>query len=219
MLVVADKQALRIGGEGGFAGSAEAKEDRRVLPVHVGVRGAVHGSHALQRKEVVHHGEHALLHLSAIPCVQDHLLFGGDVEGDAGLAIEAKLLVVGDFGFGGVIDNEIGFEGLQFVFAWADEHILDEMGLPSDFHDEADRHAGVFVGPAIGVDDEEALVGKLLKGELVDLVPGLLAHRVVVVGVAWRVPPDGVLAVVVDDEVFVFGGAPGVDAGHDVDRA
>ena len=114
----------------------------------------MHGSHALEGEEIVHHGEHALLHLSAIPCVEDDLLFGGDVEGDAGLGIQTEFLIIGDFGFRGVIDNEVGFEVLKFFFAWTDEHVLDEVSLPSDFDDEANGHAGIFVSAAIGVNNE-----------------------------------------------------------------
>ncbi len=32
-------------------------------------------------------------------------------------------------------------------------------------------------------------------------------------------PPHGVSGVVVDDDILIFGGAAGVDAGHDVDGA
>ena len=32
-------------------------------------------------------------------------------------------------------------------------------------------------------------------------------------------PPHGVLGVIVDDDILVFGGAAGVDAGHNVDGA
>src|SRR5699024_5685935 len=62
VLVVADKQTLGVGGQGGLAGAGQAEEQSSVLAVHVGVGGAVHGGHALQGQVVVHHGEHALLH-------------------------------------------------------------------------------------------------------------------------------------------------------------
>ena len=50
------------------------------------------------RQVVVHHGEHALLHLAAVPGVDDDLLAGGDVEGHAGLGVQTQLLVVLDLG-------------------------------------------------------------------------------------------------------------------------
>jgi hypothetical protein len=67
----------------------------------------VHGSHAVQGQVVVHHGEHALLHLAAVPGVQDDLLLGGEVEDNSGLGVQAQLLVVLDLGLGGVVNNEV----------------------------------------------------------------------------------------------------------------
>ena len=96
VLVVADELTLRIGGEGCLAGSGETEEDGGVLAVHVGVGRAVHGCDALQREVVVHHGEHTLLHLAAVPGVEDNLLLAAYVEGDAGVAAESELLEVGD---------------------------------------------------------------------------------------------------------------------------
>ena len=165
VLVVADEQTLGVGGQGGLAGAGQAEEDGGVLAVHVGVGGAVHGGNALQRQVVVHHGEHALLHLAAVPGVDDDLLTGGDVEGDAGLGVQAQLLVVLDLGLGGVVDDEVGLEVLQLLLGRADEHVLDEVCLPCDLHDEADGHAGVVVGAAEGVHDVQLLVGQLLDGD------------------------------------------------------
>ncbi len=39
------------------------------------------------------------------------------------------------------------------------------MGLPCNFHDEADFHAGVLVGTAEAVNDEQTLAAELLDGE------------------------------------------------------
>ena len=50
------------------------KADRCVFTVHICVCGAVHGSDALQRQIVVHHGEHTFFHFSAVPCIDDNLL-------------------------------------------------------------------------------------------------------------------------------------------------
>ena len=79
VLVIADEQTLRVGGQGGLAGAGQTEEDGSVLALLIGVGRAVHGSHALQRQEVVHHGEHTLLHLAAVPGVDDDLLLAGDV--------------------------------------------------------------------------------------------------------------------------------------------
>src|SRR5699024_9957864 len=110
VLVVADQQALGIGGEGGLAGAGQAEEDGGVLAVEVGVGGAVHGGNALERQVVVHHAEHALLHLAAVPGVEDDLLAAGDVEDNGSLGVQAQLLVVFDLGLGGVVDHEVGLK-------------------------------------------------------------------------------------------------------------
>ena len=218
MLIVADQQTLGIGGQSGLAGAAQAEEQGGVLAVHVGVGGAVHGGDALQGQVVVHHGEHALLHLAAVPGVEDDLLTGGDVEDGGSLGIQAQLLVVGELGLGGVVGDEIGLEVLQLLLGGGDEHVLDEVGLPCHFHDEADGHTGVRVGTAEHVHHVELLVGQLLDSQVLADLPRLLGSGLVVVLELVRGPPHGVLGVLVHDDELVLGGAAGVDAGHDVDR-
>ena len=219
VLVIADEQTLGVGGEGGLAGAGQAEEDGGVLAVHVGVGRAVHRGDALERQIVVHHGEHALLHLAAVPGVDDDLLTGGDVEGHAGLGVEAQLLVVLDLGLRGVVDDEVRLEVCKLLRSRADEHVGDEVRLPCNFHDEADGHAGVLVRAAEGIDHEQALVAQLLDGDFLDGLPGFLAHGVVVVLIRLGSPPHGVLGVVVNDDILVLRGAAGVDAGHDVHSA
>ena len=80
VLVVADELTLRIGRESSLTSTRKTEEDSCVLTVHVGVCRAVHRSDALQWEEVVHHREHTLLHLTAIPCVDDNLLLRSYVE-------------------------------------------------------------------------------------------------------------------------------------------
>ena len=219
VLVVADQQALRVGGEGGLAGAGEAEEDGGVLALHVGVGGAVHRGDALQGQIVVHHGEHALLHLAAVPGVEDDLLAAGDVEDDGGLGVETQLLVVLDLRLGRGVDDEVRLEALLLLGGGLDEHVADKVRLPGDLHDEADGHAGVLVRAAERIDHIELLAGEGLLRDRLDGGPGLLAGGVVVVLIFVARPPDGVLAVLVHDDELVLGGTAGVDAGHDVDGA
>ena len=93
------------------------------------------------------------------------------------------------------------------------------MCLPSNFHDEADGHAGVLVGAAERVNYIQLLVAQFADSQILDGLPDLLRHGMVVVLVRVGGPPHGVLGVVVNDDILVFGGAAGVDAGHNVDGA
>ena len=145
VLVVADQQTLRVGGQGGLAGAGQTEEDGGVLAVLVGVGRAVHGSDALQRQEVVHHGEHTLLHLAAVPGVDDDLLLAGDVEHDSSLGVQAQLLVVLDLSLGSVVNNEIRLEVLQLLSGGTDEHIGYEVSLPCNLNNETNCHTGVSI--------------------------------------------------------------------------
>ena len=112
VLVITDQQTLRIGRQGCLTGSGQTEEDCGVLTVHIGVCGAVHGSNALQRQVVVHHGEHTLLHLSAVPCVNNNLLTAGDIKCYTSLGVQTQLLVILNLSLGCVVNYEIGLEVL-----------------------------------------------------------------------------------------------------------
>ena len=64
---------------------------------------------------VVHHGEHTLLHLSAVPGVDDNLLAACDVEHNSGLRIQTQLLVVLNLCLGSVVYNEIRLKVLKLL--------------------------------------------------------------------------------------------------------
>ena len=176
----------------------------------------MHGSNALQRQEVVHHGEHTLLHLAAVPGVDDDLLLAGDVEQHSSLGVQAQLLVVLDLSLGSVVNNEIRLEVLQLLSGGTDEHIGNEVCLPGHFHDETHCHAGILVGAAESIHDVQALVGQLLLSDLLDSLPSFLRSGVVVVLVLIAGPPHGVLGVLVHHDELVLGRTAGVDAGHHV---
>ena len=125
--------------------------------------------------------------------------------------METQLLVVLYLGLGGVVDDEVGLEVLQLLSCRTDEHVGDEVGLPCHLDDEADGHARVLVGTAESIDDVEVLVAELLHGQVLDGLPDLLAHRVVVVLILLGSPPNGVLGVLVHDDVLILGGTAGVD--------
>ena len=220
MLVIADEQALGVGGQGGLAGAGQTEEDGSVLALHIGVGRAVHGSNALQRQEVVHHGEHTLLHLAAVPGVDDHLHLLGEVEDNGRLRVQTQLLVVLHLGLRSVEHHEVGLAViLQLLVRRTDEHVLHEVSLPGHLHDEADLQTGVLVGSAERVHDEELLVRQLFDSDLFQLLPGLLRHRFVVVLVFGRGPPNSIFGGFVHDEELVFRGTTRVNAGHHVHGA
>ena len=219
MLVVADEQTFRVGGEGGLSGSGEAEEDCGVLAFEVGVGRAVHRGDAAQRVEVVHHGEESLLHFAAVPGVDDYLFALLDVEGHHGLGVEAELLIILAFCFRGVEDHEVGGEVFEFLLGGADEHVLHEVCLPGHLHDEAYAKTCGGVGAAVAVHHVEHLVAELAHGFLAQAVPHFGGYGFVVVLVAVRGPPYGVFGDVVLDEIFILGGAAGVDACHYVHGA
>ena len=138
--------------------SGQTEEDCSVLTVHIGVCGAVHGSNALQRQVVVHHGEHTLLHLSAVPCVNNNLLAAGDIKCYTSLGVQTQLLVVLNLSLGCVVNYEIGLEVLQLFLGGFDEHVGYEMSLPSYLNDETDSHTGIFVCTAECINYEKSLV-------------------------------------------------------------
>ena len=217
VLIIADQQSLGICGKGGLAGAGQTEEDGGVLALKICVCRAVHRGNALQRQVVVHHGEHTLLHLTAVPGVDDDLLSGGDVEDNGGLGVQAELFVVLNLCLGCVVDDEIRLEVCFLFRSGLDEHISYEMCLPCNLHDEADSHSGVLVGAAEAIDNIELLVGELLLCDLLDSGPCFLRSGMVVVLVLLACPPDGVLGVLIHDNELVLGRTAGVDTGEDVD--
>ncbi len=214
MLVVADELTLGIGRKGGLTRTRQTEEDSR-LALLVGVCRAVHRSHALQREQVVHVREHTLLHLAAVPRVDDDLHLLREVEHDSRLRVESELLVVLDLGLRCVQHDEVGLAVVgQLLLGGADEHVLHEVRLPCHLHDEADLQARVLVCTAEGIHDIELLIRQLLAGQLLQHVPCLLRHGLVVVLILIRSPPNGVLGRLVLYEELVLGRTAGVYAGH-----
>ena len=79
VLVVADQNAVGIGGERGLAGAGEAEEQRDVA-VMPDIGRAVHRHHALRRQVEVERGEHRLLHLAGIGRAADQHDLAGEID-------------------------------------------------------------------------------------------------------------------------------------------
>ena len=199
VLVVADQGAVRVGGEGRFARSGEAEEERDVA-IGALVCGAVHREHAAFGHQVVHDGEDALLHLAGVLAAEDDELAGAEVEHDAGGVVHAL-----DGGVGGaeagVVDGVVGVPvGGQFVFSGADEHVPHEEGVVGSRADDPHLDLRLGVPAGVAVDDVElvALV-KIIKGDLLVLLERRLGDGDVDVA-----PPDVVVACGLVDDPLVF---------------
>ena len=167
-------------------------------------------------KEVVHHREHTFLHFTAIPCVDDNLLAGCEVEHNCGFAVEAEFLIVGKFSLGSVVNDEVGSEVGEFFGSGANEHVGHEVSLPCHFHDEAHCHAGVLVGAAETVYNIEFLPE---SSSMARVLQAFQASSLARLCCRWDIrgsPPYGVFALFVENDEFVFGRAAGVYAGHHV---
>lgn len=92
-------------------------------------RGAVHRKHAASGGEVVHHGEHAFLHLAGILSAKDNELLTFEVQVDARFGAHARGEAVGRES-ARVVDDEVGrAEPFQFLLGGPDEHGVDEEGV------------------------------------------------------------------------------------------
>ena len=217
VLVVTNQEALRVRRERRLARAGKAEEQRRILAVHIRICRAVHGGDALQREIVVHHREHTLFHLAAIPRIDDDLLTAREVEHDRRLGVQAEIAEMHDARLRRIVDHEIGLEVLELLCRRTNEHIRHEMRLPRHFDDEADGHAGIFVGSAEGIDDKETLVAELADRDLAHGVPRFLRGAVVVVLVGVGGPPHRVMRGLIVHDVLILRRTSRVDARHDVD--
>ena len=164
----------------------------------------MHRSDALQRQVVVHHGEHTLLHLSTVPCVNDYLLMACDVEYYSCLRIEAQLLIVLNLSLRSIIYYEVRLEVRLLFCCWTDEHILNEMCLPSYFHDETNCHTCVCICSAETIDDIQLLVRKLLLSNILNCLPSLLRCSMVIVLILVTCPPYSVLRIIIHNDELIL---------------
>ena len=157
MLIVSNQKTFWICRKCCFSGSGKSEEDCCIFTVHISVCRTVHGSNPLQRKVIVHHGEHTLLHFSAVPCIDNNLLTTCDIEHNSCLGIQSKLFVVFNFRFGSIIYDEIRLEIFKLFFRRLDKHIRNKVCLPCHFHNKTDRHTCILVSSAERIDNEQSL--------------------------------------------------------------
>ena len=123
MFVIADQGPFRIGGERGFAGPGQAKENRHVILILAIVGRTVHGHHAALRQQIIHHREDGFFDFSGVggaadedeflPEIQQHKCFGA---GPVHFRVGVKVWRMNDREFRLVSRELLGIE-------FANEHI------------------------------------------------------------------------------------------------
>ena len=212
MFVVADQPAFRIRGKGGLARAGQPEEQRAVtlLP---DVGGAVHREHALQRQQVVEDAEDRFLELACVARAADQNRALCEAHDD-----ERPRL--------GSVDRRIGVElgcmkhlkprrkARQLAVGGAQEHVVDEEGVPGVGRDEANRQPERRIRPRVHVADEELLRGEVrchVGPEALELVGrDRLVHLA---------PPDLCGGVRLLNEKLVVGAAAGVGCSHRRERS
>ena len=205
MLVVADELTRRVGGEGRLARAGEAKEHGSLTRLRVHVGGAVHRKHVvLDRQQVVHEGEDALLDLAGVAGAGNHDAAAREVEHDRRVGVDVVVLGVGVVA-GSSEDADVGLAKVRELLGrGADEHLADEQRLAGALAHDADLAGVVAVGAGKAVDDVEVaavkVAGDAMGDALVDLtfdgdvrlapadvvVNGRVIHDEAVVGRATR---------------------------------
>ena len=219
MLVITDQETFRVCGKSCFTCSGKSEEDSGVFTVKVCVGGAVHSCDTFQWQEVVHHREHTFLHFSTVPCVNDNLFFGCNVEHYSCLRVQTKFFVVFNFCFGSIVYNEIWLKCFKLFSCWLDEHVCNKMCLPSNFNDETDSHTSISVSTAECVNYEKFLIGKFFFCNFFTSVPSFLCCRMVVVLVFIRSPPNCIFGVLIHNDEFIFRRTSCIDTCHNVNSA
>ena len=176
----------------------------------------MHRCDTAERVKVVHHREHTLLHLTAVPRVDDHLLSARQVEDYSRLRVEAEFLVVFYLRLRSIVNDEIRLKRLKFFFCRTNEHIRYEVCLPSYFHNEANAKARSGVCTAVAIHYEEALVRKLFLGQIFQYSPRFRSSRLVIIRIFGRIPPNRIFAGFVLNNKLIFRRTARINAGENV---
>mmetsp|Transcript_41482 Transcript_41482/g.115795 ORF Transcript_41482/g.115795 Transcript_41482/m.115795 type:complete len:303 (-) Transcript_41482:473-1381(-) len=216
VLVVSDEVALRVRAERGLARPAQAEEDGDVVVLSdVGGRVQWQGalgrgqiSPRLQRHQVVHDREDALLHLPRVLGPQDHHFLALERDGDGGGGSHTlRAAVRGEDAR--IVDHERVFEVLcELLLRRRHQHVLHEEGVvcPSGYH--AHWHSIVLVPAAEAVDHVQAIAGvQVVDSALAVRQEGVLCQLDVHLA-----PPHVVLRVLLHDHALVHRRPASLDA-------
>ena len=132
MFIVADKAAVRVGGQRGLARTGQAEEQGHV-PFRTFVAGAVHAQQALLGQQIVHHREDGFLQFTGIQTAADEHGLGIEVQDDEGLRIcMVRCRISLHAGQGD--DCKIFLNGAGFITL--DEQLVHKYTLPGLFVNE-----------------------------------------------------------------------------------
>ena len=208
VLVVADQRPVRVGGQGGLAGAAEAEEHGGVS-VLADVGRAVHGQDALGGEDVVHDGEDGLLDLAGVLAAGDEHLVLLQVHQDGGLAVGAVHLGNAQEAGGhdqGVVRRIV----LQLLRRGTDQQLVNKQVLAGQLIDDAEA-AGIFgIGAAEAVEYEQLFALQVGQHLALDGVVFFLGD-----GHVHLAPGNAVVDGGGVHKEFVVGAAAGVFAGAD----
>ena len=183
----------------------------------------MHCCNTFKRQEVIHHAEETFFHLATVPGIQDDLFFSRDVKDSCSFGIKTEFFPVGDFSFGRVKYNKIRLLIKFFLIFRTNEHIGNEMRLPSNFHDETNFHAGIFMSSAETIDYEETLIGKFFNRKFFKSLPRFDGAFFIVIGIFGSCPPNftgcAFFSCFIVNNELILRRTTGVNACHNVDCA
>ena len=175
----------------------------------------MHRSHTSQRIQIVHDREDTFLHLTAVPSIQDNLFVSLQVENGSSFRVQTQLFVVVYFCFGCVERYEIGFTVVsQFFIGRTDKHVLHEVSLPCNLHDETNFQTSSGVSAAESIHYEQSLSRKFFNGFGFQIGPSCFRARFVVVFIFIGSPPDSIFAGFIHHKEFILRRTTGINTCH-----
>src|SRR5260370_6717726 len=210
-LVVTDQRAPGIGRQSCFPGSRQTEEYGRII-LRAAICRTMHRHDVLSRKKVIQRRKDGLLDFAGIRTspYQDDL--SRKIHRDHRFAAHPVALGIRLEGRAAV-NRELRKEGREFAPVWPEQQRADEKGVPSKRCEDARAQPEFRIGASAKVLGIQSLAGGVSNEVLVQSRKLRGGHLAVVF------PPDGLLRLVVTDDIFVFWAAAGVHAGFGAQRA
>lgn len=173
VLVVTNQLALGVSGQGGLASTGQTEEDGNIAILTLVGRGVESQDVVLDGHLVVENGEDTLLHLTGVLGTKDNHLLVGEVDSHGGGGGHTLSEAVGRERTS-VVDDIVGVEVLEFLTAWADQHVAHEESVVSTSADNANADAVALIPAGVTIDDIDAVAGvEVIDGTLTVDTPDL----------------------------------------------